>query len=132
MEGLIGLGVVVGTIIVGYLLGWIISGLYNIYSKYHTKKNHKNHPEFSELIKKRNTLSEEYNGWWHLKYDAKKWIDAYREELQYTGIINEEGLQKHQADYNQANEKLLQIGDKLEEARNAVDNYREKYNIRHW
>lgn len=132
MEELIGLGVVLGIFVVAGLIGWGTSALYDVYWKYRVKKNRIKYPEFFELIKKRDAISNEQSGWWHLRDTEKKWIDDYHTNLRYTGIIKNTELEAHQTAYNIAEKKLREFSIKLDEAREAVENYREEHNIRHW
>lgn len=132
MAELIGFGVALGTIGVACLIGWGASALYDVYWKYRVKKNHVKYPEFFELIKKRDAISNEHSGWWHLQDAEKEWIDNYHTNLRYTGIIKNTELEAHQTAYNIAEKKLWEFSIKLDEAREAVENYREEHNIRHW
>ena len=134
LEALIGLGVAVGTILVGFLLGWIISGLHNIYYNYHAKKNHANHPKLFELINERDKILAKRSCWWHQKYKAEKEMQDYEEKIRYGGSTPElcKKLTKSHADWREAFENLERSEPVLIDAREAVDSYREEHNIRHW
>ena len=134
MEGLIGLGVAAGTILIGYLLGWIISGLHNIYYNYHAKKNHVNYPKLFELINERDKILAERACWWHQKNKAEKEIQDCEDKIRYGGSIPKlcEKLTKCHADWREAFENLERTEPLLIDAREAVENYIEEHNIRHW
>ena len=134
MEGLIGLGVAAGTILIGCLLGWIISGLHNIYYNYHAKKNHANHPKLFELINERDKILAERACWWHQKNKAEKEIQECEDIIRYGGSTPElcEKLTKCHADWREAFENLERTEPLLIDVREAVENYIEEHNIRHW
>lgn len=134
MEGLIGLGVAVGVFLIGCLLGWIISSLYDIYYKYRVKKNHTNHPKLFELINERDKILVERSCWWHQKDKAEKEIQDCEDKIRYGGSTPElcEKLTKCHNDWREAFENLERTRPALDEAREAVENYYETHNIRHW
>lgn len=134
MAELIGLGVVVGVLGVACLIGWGAGALYNIYYKYRVKKNHIKHPKLIELQKEREKVCKEYNQWWDEKYKAEKQIDFIYERMKYYNN-NEKliaKLQKARETYSNALDKLEYLDPLVEIARRAEDEYKEKYNIRHW
>ena len=134
LEALLGLGVAVGTILIGFLLGWIVSSLHNIYYNYHAKKNHANHPKLFELINERDKILAERACWWHQKSKAEKEIQDYEDKIRYGGSTPElcKKLTKCHADWREAFENLERTEPSLIDAREAVDSYREEHNIRHW
>ena len=136
MEGLIGLGVVIGVLGTAYLIGWGIGTLYDIYYKYRVKKNHINHPKLIELQKEREKVCEEYNRWWDEKYEAQKRIDKNFEIMKY---CTEVGKKKHlvfieqdQQIYTNADTHMKELHPLVDTAREAEQTYREKHHIRHW
>ena len=134
MGELIGLGIIVGAIPIGFSLCWIISKLYDIYYKYHVKKNHINHPKLFELINERDKILAERACWWHQKNRAEKEIQDCEDKIRYGGSTTElcEKLTKCHSDWREAFENLERTGPTLNEAREAVENYIEEHNIRHW
>ena len=134
MEGLIGLGVVVGVILIGSLLGWGIGSVWNIIYNRKVKKNHTNHPKLTELINERDKILAERSCWWHQKHKAEKEIQVCEDKIRYGGSTPElcEKLTKCHADWREAFENLERTEPSLIDAREAVDIYREEHNIRHW
>lgn len=134
MEGLIGLGIAVGVILIGCLLGWIVSSLHNIYYNYHAKKNHTNHTKLFELINERDKILAERACWWHQKSKAEKVIQDCENKIRYGGSTPElcEKLTKCHNDWREAFENLERTEPALIDAREAVENYYETHNIRHW
>lgn len=136
MEGLIGLGVVVGILGTACLIGWSAGALYDIYYKYRVKKNHIKHPKLIELQKEREKICEEYNCWWDKKYEARKRIDKNFEILKY---CTEEAKRKYlffieqdQQIYTNADKHMKELSPLVDSAREAEQAYREEHNIRHW
>ena len=134
MEELIGLGVAIGVLGTAYLIGWGASTLYDIYYKYRVKKNHSNHPKLFELINERDKILAERSCWWHQKYKAEKEIQDCEDKIRYGGSTPKlcEKLTKCHDDWREAFENLERTEPLLIEVREAVDNYREEHNIRHW
>ena len=134
MEGLIGLGVIIGVLGTACLIGWGMGALYDIYYKYRVKKNHANHPKLFELQKEREKVCKEYNQWWNKKYEAEKQIDFIYERMKYYNN-NEKlttKLQKARETYSNALDKLEYLDPLVEAAREAEQTYREEHNIHHW
>ena len=134
MEGLIGLGVVIGVLGTACLIGWGMGALYDIYYKYRVKKNHTNHPKLFELINERDKILAERSCWWHQKSKAEKEIQDCEDKIRYGGSTPGlcEKLTKCHSDWREAFENLERTKPALIDAREAVDNYREEHNIRHW
>ena len=134
MEGLIGLGVVIGVLGTACLIGWGVGALYDIYYKYRVKKNHTNHPKLFELINERDKILAERSCWWHQKSKAEKEIQDCEDKIRYGGSTPGlcEKLTKCHSDWREAFENLERTKPALIDAREAVDNYREEHNIRHW
>lgn len=136
MEGLIGLGVIIGVLGAACLIGWGMGALYDIYYKYRVKKNHIKHPKLIELEKEREKLCKEYHQWWDEKYQAQKRIDHNFEILRY--CTEQEGekyisrIEQDQQIYTNARKHMEELSPLVEAARQAEDEYKEKYNIRHW
>lgn len=136
MEGLIGLGVIIGVLGTACLIGWGMGALYDIYYKYRVKKNRTNHPKLIELQKEREKVCEEYNRWWDEKYEAQKRIDKNFEILKY---CTEEAKKKYlvsieqdQQIYTNADKHMKELSPLVNAAREAEQTYREEHNIRHW
>ena len=134
MEELIGLGIVLGIFVVAGLIGWGVGALYDIYYKYRVKKNHTNHPKLFELINERDKILAERSCWWHQKSKAEKEIQDCEDKIRYGGSTPGlcEKLTKCHSDWREAFENLERTEPALIDAREAVDNYREEHNIRHW
>ena len=134
MEGLIGLGVIIGVLGTACLIGWGMGALYDIYYKYRVKKNHANHPKLFELINERDKILAERSCWWHQKSKAEKEIQDCEDKIRYGGSTPGlcEKLTKCHSDWREAFENLERTKPALIDAREAVDNYREEHNIRHW
>ena len=134
MEGLIGLGVIIGVLGTACLIGWGMGALYDIYYKYRVKKNHANHPKLFELINERDKILAERSCWWHQKSKAEKEIQDCEDKIRYGGSTPGlcEKLTKCHSDWREAFENLERTEPALIDAREAVDNYREEHNIRHW
>ena len=134
MEELIGLGIVLGIFVVAGLIGWGMGALYDIYYKYRVKKNHTNHPKLFELINERDKILAERSCWWHQKSKAEKEIQDCEDKIRYGGSTPGlcEKLTKCHSDWREAFENLERTEPALIDAREAVDNYREEHNIRHW
>ena len=134
MEGLICLGVIIGVLGTACLIGWGVGALYDIYYKYRVKKNHANHPKLFELINERDKILAERSCWWHQKSKAEKEIQDCEDKIRYGGSTPGlcEKLTKCHSDWREAFENLERTEPALIDAREAVDNYREEHNIRHW
>ena len=134
MEGLIGLGVVIGVLGTACLIGWGAGALYEVYYKYRVKKNHANHPKLFELINERDKILAERACWWHQKNKAEKEIQDCEDKIRYGGSTPKlcEKLTKCHADWREAFENLERTEPSLIDAREAVENYIEEHNIRHW
>ena len=136
MEGLIGLGVVIGVLGTACLIGWGVGTLYDIYYKYRVKKNHANHPKLFELQKEREKVCKEYNQWWDIKHEAKKKIDAYNEVIKYHNDEAREAflasIKEEQEKYTDAALHMTKLSPLVDAAREAEQAYREEHNIRHW
>lgn len=134
MEGLICLGVIIGVLGTACLIGWGVGALYDIYYKYRVKKNHTNHPKLFELINERDKILAERACWWHQKSKTEKEIQEYEDRIRYGGSTPElcEKLTKCHDDWREAFENLERTGPALNDAREAVENYYEEHNIRHW
>ena len=134
MEGLIGLGIAVGVLGTACLIGWGMGALYDIYYKYHVKKNHANHPKLFELINERDRILAERACWWHQKNKAEKEIQDCEDRIRYGGSTPQlcEKLTKCHNDWREAFENLERTEPLLIEAREAAENYIEEHNIRHW
>ena len=134
MEELIVLGVILGVFGVACLIGWGMGALYDIYYKYRVKKNHTNHPKLFELINERDKILAERSCWWHQKSKAEKEIQDCEDKIRYGGSTPGlcEKLTKCHSDWREAFENLERTKPALIDAREAVDNYREEHNIRHW
>lgn len=136
MEEFIVLGIILGAIGVACLISWGGDALYDIYYKYHVKKNHTNHSKLVELQKERERVCKEYYQWWDERYDAQKRIDNNFEILKY---CTEEAKKKYltsieqdQQIYTNADRHMKELSPLVDAAREAEQTYREKYNIRHW
>lgn len=136
MEGLIGLGVVIGVLGTACLIGWITGSLYDIYYKYRVKRNHIKHPKMIELQKERERVCSEYNCWWVEKHEAQKRIDLNFEILKY--CTKQEGekyislIEQDQQIYTNADKHMKELSPLVDSAREAEQTYREEHNIRHW
>lgn len=132
-----GFGFILGALCVAAcLISWGVDALYDIYYKYHVKKNHTNHLKLVELQKERERLCKEYYQWWDERYDAQKRIDNNFEILKY---CTEEAKKKYltsieqdQQIYTNADRHMKELSPLVDAAREAEQTYREKHNIRHW
>lgn len=126
--------IVFGLLGVACLIGWSAGVLLDTYWKYRVKRNRVNHPKLVELVNERDKILNERSCWWRQKNKAEKEIQECEDKIRYGGSTPElcEKLTKCHADWREAFENLERTEPLLIEAREAVDNYREAHNIRHW
>ena len=119
---------------IAVLIGWGIDSIYGSYCEYCVKKSYTKHPKLTELINERDKILAERACWWHQKNKAEKEIQDCEDKIRYGGSTPQlcEKLTKCHADWREAFENLERTEPLLIDTREAVENYIEEHNIRHW
>lgn len=134
MEELLEVGIAIGVIVVAIGIGTGIGAIINGVINHKVKKNHTNYPELVRLYSEASKLAEEYYFWWNAQHDAKMKVDDIEATMKYCGANKdlELMLSKAQEQYRNATARMNELGPQKNKAYEKANQYKEKYNIRHW